>query len=136
MSDIQIGSTVVRKDLRSSNVVLEVVKIFASGRGVKLRIKNPKTGSESSLRISEVRLATEEEIEAGSRLNLVNFEQWIKTTPEYKTLLFQFGGQPFMKDDSGDYKYLSVRLAHRLWNQLHRQIDFMESCNREDDETQ
>lgn len=134
MNEIQVGSMVVRKDPRSSNHLLEVVKTFASGRSVKLRIKNHKTGSETSVRITEVRLATDEEVEAGNRLNMVDFEQWLKTTPEYKTMLFQFDGQPFAKDN-GEYKYLPVRLAHRLWTELQRQIDFMESCNRNDDET-
>ena len=46
---------------------------------------------------------------------MTDFEQWIQTTPEYKNLLIQHGERLFIQRD-GEYEILTVRLAHRAWN--------------------
>lgn len=45
------------------------------------------------------------------------FEQYIKTTPEYKDLVLQHGERLFIKHE-GEYNILTMRLAHRLWVRL------------------
>lgn len=42
------------------------------------------------------------------------FIEWLKTTPEYKTLIFQYGERLFIQRD-GEFDCLPVRLAHRVW---------------------
>ena len=43
-----------------------------------------------------------------------DFQEWLKTTPEYKTLIFQYGERLFIQRD-GEFDCLPVRLAHRVW---------------------
>lgn len=42
-----------------------------------------------------------------------DFEKWLQTTPEYKTLVFQHGERLFIQRE-GEYQVLAVRLAHRI----------------------
>lgn len=44
---------------------------------------------------------------------MTDFEQWLQTTPEYKTLVFQHGERLLIQRD-GEYVILPVRLAHRI----------------------
>ena len=44
---------------------------------------------------------------------MTDFEKWLQTTPEYKTLVFQHGERLFIQRD-GEYQVLAVRLAHRI----------------------
>lgn len=44
----------------------------------------------------------------------MNFEDFVKSLPEYNTLVFQHGERLFMKRD-GDYEILSIRLAHSAY---------------------
>ena len=44
---------------------------------------------------------------------MTDFEQWLQTTPEYKTLVFQHGERLLIQRD-GEYQVLAVRLAHRI----------------------
>lgn len=46
------------------------------------------------------------------------FQDWIKTTPEFQTLIFQHGTNLFIRRD-GQYEILTVRLARRLWGIIH-----------------
>ena len=43
----------------------------------------------------------------------LNFEKWLQTTPEYKTLVFQHGERLFIMRD-GEYEILAIRLAYRI----------------------
>ena len=45
------------------------------------------------------------------------FEQYIKTTPEYTALVLQHGERLFINND-GEYKILTIRLVHRVWVKL------------------
>lgn len=50
-------------------------------------------------------------------VSMNKFEQYIKTTPEYKDLVLQHGERLFIKHE-GEYNILTMRLAHRLWVRL------------------
>ena len=59
-----------------------------------------------------------------------DFQEWLKTTPEYQTLVFQHGERLFIQRD-GEYENLTVRLAYRVWGKQQVNIDQlnnMEQC--------
>lgn len=56
-------------------------------------------------------------------MNNLNFEEIIKCTREYQTLVFQHGERLFIKRD-GEYEILSIRLAYRI----HCMAKMTESC--------
>ena len=59
-----------------------------------------------------------------------DFEEWLKTTPEYQTLVFQHGERLFIQRD-GEFENLTVRLAYRVWGKQQVNIDQlnnMEQC--------
>lgn len=45
---------------------------------------------------------------------MTDFEKWLQTTPEYKTLVFQHGERLLIQRD-GEYVILPVRLAYMAW---------------------
>ena len=49
----------------------------------------------------------------------LNFEKWLQTTPEYKTLVFKHGERLFVMRD-GEYEILTVRLAQRALSDSHQ----------------
>lgn len=49
-----------------------------------------------------------------------DFKEWLKTTPEYQTLVFQHGERLFVQRD-GEFEILTVRLAYRVWCELKNQ---------------
>lgn len=51
---------------------------------------------------------------------MTDFEQWLQTTPEYKNLLIQHGERLFIMRN-GEYEILTVRLAHRAYEQNKQQ---------------
>lgn len=53
------------------------------------------------------------------------FEEWVKASPEFNTLIFSYGDRLFIKRD-GEYAVLAVRLAHRLWLSKSGQIQALE----------
>ena len=58
------------------------------------------------------------------------FQEWLKTTPEYQTLVFQHGERLFIQRD-GEFENLTVRLAYRVWGKQQVNIDQlnnMEQC--------
>ena len=58
------------------------------------------------------------------------FKEWLKTTPEYQTLVFQHGERLFIQRD-GEFENLTVRLAYRVWGKQQVNIDQlnnMEQC--------
>lgn len=59
-----------------------------------------------------------------------DFQEWLKTTPEYQTLVFQHGERLFIQRD-GEFENLTVRLAYRAWSKQQVNIDQlnnMEQC--------
>lgn len=50
------------------------------------------------------------------------FQEWLKTTPEYQTLVFQHGERLFIQRD-GEFENLTVRLAYRAWSTQQVNID-------------
>lgn len=59
-----------------------------------------------------------------------DFQEWLKTTPEYQTLVFQHGERLFIQRD-GEFENLTVRLAYRVWGKQQVNIDQlnnMEAC--------
>ena len=63
-----------------------------------------------------------------------DFQEWLKTTPEYQTLVFQHGERLFIQRD-GEFENLTVRLAYRVWGKqqaiiddLKAQLNNMEAC--------
>lgn len=59
-----------------------------------------------------------------------DFQEWLKTTPEYQTLAFQHGERLFIQRD-GEFENLTVRLAYRVWGKQQVNIDQlnnMEQC--------
>ena len=59
-----------------------------------------------------------------------DFQEWLKTTPEYQTLVFQHGERLFIRRD-GEFENLTVRLAYRVWGKHQVNIDQlnnMEQC--------
>ena len=59
-----------------------------------------------------------------------DFQEWLKTTPEYQTLVFQHGERLFIQRD-GEFEILTVRLAYRVWGKQQVNIDQlnnMEQC--------
>ncbi|WP_257224114.1 hypothetical protein [Acinetobacter sp. YH16053] len=63
-----------------------------------------------------------------------DFKEWLKTTPEYQTLVFQHGERLFIQRD-GEFEILTVRLAYRVWcekqvriDELKTQLTNMEQC--------
>ena len=50
------------------------------------------------------------------------FQEWLKTTPEYQTLVFQHGERLFIQRD-GEFENLTVRLAYRVWAEKQDRID-------------
>ena len=59
-----------------------------------------------------------------------DFQEWLKTTPEYQTLVFQHGERLFIQRD-GEFENLAVRLAYRVWGKQQVNIDQlnnMEQC--------
>lgn len=59
-----------------------------------------------------------------------DFQEWLKTTPEYQTLVFQHGERLFIQRD-GEFENLTVRLAYRVWGKQQVNIDRlnnMEQC--------
>ena len=59
-----------------------------------------------------------------------DFQEWLQTTPEYQTLVFQHGERLFIQRD-GEYENLTVRLAYRVWGKQQVNIDQlnnMEQC--------
>ena len=59
-----------------------------------------------------------------------DFQEWLKTTPEYQTLVFQHGERLFIQRD-GEFENLTVRLAYRAWSKQQVNIDQlnnMEAC--------
>ena len=59
-----------------------------------------------------------------------DFQEWLKTTPEYQTLVFQHGERLFIQRD-GEFENLTVRLAYRVWGNQQVNIDQlnnMEQC--------
>ena len=59
-----------------------------------------------------------------------DFQEWLKTTPEYQTLVFQHGERLFIQRD-GEFENLTVRLAYRAWSTQQVNIDQlnnMEQC--------
>ncbi|MEX5380552.1 hypothetical protein [Acinetobacter towneri] len=59
-----------------------------------------------------------------------DFQEWLKTTPEYQTLVFQHGERLFIQRD-GEFENLTVRLAYRVWGKQKVNIDQlnnMEQC--------
>lgn len=59
-----------------------------------------------------------------------DFHEWLKTTPEYQTLVFQHGERLFIQRD-GEFENLTVRLAYRVWGKQKVNIDQlnnMEQC--------
>ena len=51
-----------------------------------------------------------------------DFQEWLKTTPEYQTLVFQHGERLFIQRD-GEFENLTVRLAYRAWSTQQVNID-------------
>ncbi|WP_257226837.1 hypothetical protein [Acinetobacter sp. YH12058] len=59
-----------------------------------------------------------------------DFQEWLKTTPEYQTLVFQHGERLFIQRN-GEFENLTVRLAYRVWGKQQVNIDQlnnMEQC--------
>ena len=59
-----------------------------------------------------------------------DFQEWLRTTPEYQTLVFQHGERLFIQRD-GEFENLTVRLAYRVWGKQQVNIDQlnnMEQC--------
>lgn len=59
-----------------------------------------------------------------------DFKEWLKTTPEYQTLVFQHGERLFIQRN-GEFENLTVRLAYRVWGKQQVNIDQlnnMEQC--------
>lgn len=59
-----------------------------------------------------------------------DFQEWLKTTPEYQTLVFQHGERLFIQRDD-EFENLTVRLAYRVWGKQQVNIDQlnnMEQC--------
>ena len=59
-----------------------------------------------------------------------DFQEWLKTTPECQTLVFQHGERLFIQRD-GEFENLTVRLAYRVWGKQQVNIDQlnnMEQC--------
>lgn len=59
-----------------------------------------------------------------------DFQEWLRTTPEYQTLVFQHGERLFIQRD-GEFENLTVRLAYRVWGKQQVNIDQlnnMEAC--------
>ena len=59
-----------------------------------------------------------------------DFQEWLKTMPEYQTLVFQHGERLFIQRD-GEFENLTVRLAYRVWGKQQVNIDQlnnMEQC--------
>ena len=57
---------------------------------------------------------------AARGLSMNYFKEWLKTTPEYQTLVFQHGEHLFVQRD-GEFEILTVRLAYRVWCELKNQ---------------
>lgn len=51
-----------------------------------------------------------------------DFQEWLKTTPEYQTLVFQHGERLFIQRN-GEFENLTVRLAYRVWGKQQVNID-------------
>lgn len=67
---------------------------------------------------------------AARGLSMNYFKEWLKTTPEYQTLVFQHGERLFIQRD-GEFENLTVRLAYRVWGKQQVNIDQlnnMEQC--------
>ena len=66
----------------------------------------------------------------GLSMKANDFQEWLKTTPEYQTLVFQHGERLFIQRD-GEFENLTVRLAYRAWSTQQVNIDQlnnMEQC--------
>lgn len=66
----------------------------------------------------------------GLSMKANDFQEWLKTTPEYQTLVFQHGERLFIQRD-GEFENLTVRLAYRVWGKQQVNIDQlnnMEQC--------
>lgn len=50
-----------------------------------------------------------------------DFQEWLKTTPEYQTLVFQHGERLFIQRD-GEFEILTVRLVYRVWLKLYGRV--------------
>ena len=51
-----------------------------------------------------------------------DFQEWLRTTPEYQTLVFQHGERLFIQRD-GEFENLTVRLAYRVWAEKQDRIN-------------
>lgn len=52
------------------------------------------------------------------------FKEWLKTTPEYRNLIFKHGERLFIRRND-EFDVLTVRLAHKAWQQS--RVDQIES---------
>lgn len=58
----------------------------------------------------------------GLSMKANDFQEWLKTTPEYQTLVFQHGERLFIQRD-GEFENLTVRLAYRVWAEKQNRIN-------------
>ena len=59
-----------------------------------------------------------------------DFQEWLKTTPEYQALVFQHGERLFIQRN-GEFENLTVRLAYRAWVEKQEQIDKSEQVEHD-----
>lgn len=105
--------------------IYTVVKEFEHKGTAKIRLRHPETGSEHAKYASDVRIANDDELAAGHRIDAHKvFEDWFKFQPFYAKLVYIHGDRIFDFDVSEQtYGCLPVNIAWITWQHKEKQFE-------------
>jgi len=115
-----------------------VVKEFEHKGTAKVRLRHPETGSEHAKPASHVRLANNDELAAGHRIQPHEvFQEWFKFQPFYAKLVYIHGDRIFDFDAAEQtYHCLPVNISWLTWQERQREVDELQKRVDELENTQ
>lgn len=105
--------------------IYTVVKEYEHKGTVKVRLRHPETGSEHAKNANQVREASDNELDAGHRIDPHKaFEEWFKFQPFYGKLVYMYGDRIFDFDYADQtYRTLTVNVSWLTWQHKEMQLE-------------
>lgn len=129
--EIAVGAKVVQIESSYSSSIFEVMRIFKSGRSLKIRAKNIVSNAEVAFRMTQVRLADHAEILAGKRLSRdetmlrEQFAVWFKQQSFYQSFAHSLGDRIFDCDiikERTVYRNTHLDAVWQVWSKSQKEI--------------
>ncbi len=109
----------------ATTAIYTVVKEFEHKGTAKVRLRHPESGSEHAKPANQVRPATDDELQAGHRIDPHKvFEEWFKAQPFCTNLLNQHGDRLFDFDANDQtYRTPPVNISWLTWQHKEKQLE-------------